>query len=231
MSAGIPGAKIYDVGTYKDYAYILMEYIDGSNGTRIEASPGLWQELGSYLNLIHKIPVKGFGEKLNDITDGNKEQWKTYLKYNIDSLNDNDVLIKLGVLDTPTSKKLITIFQGIAGNSYTFGLNHGDYSLANVIVNNKSTAHIIDWGCAQSHVVPHYDLGVILDESLSLDSDEFNALLNGYGMSRYDFDVMKQEIADLVLLEAVDKLRWALDKAPKWVESHKSRLINILQAL
>jgi aminoglycoside phosphotransferase (APT) family kinase protein len=229
IAVGVSGAKVYEVNKTRDYAYMLIEFIAGSNGNKIVASPELWEELGKYLKLIHKIPVKGFGEKLDDIIGGNKEQWNKYLQYNVESLNDEDKLIRSGMLDNSTSIKLKAIFLRLFSKDFAFGLNHGDYSLANAIVDEQSVIHVIDWGSAQAHIVPHHDLGVILEESLDEDSEEFNALINGYGMRRNDFGAIRSEIADLMLLEAVDKLRWALDKAPEWVESHKKRLIKLLQ--
>lgn len=231
IAVGIPGAKVYEINKAEDRAYMLIEFIAGSNGNKIVASRKLWEELGKYLNLIHRIPVTGFGEKLDEIIDGSKEQWKEYLQYNIGSLDDDDELIKLGVLDNSTSTKLKTIFLGLASKDYTYGLSHGDYSLANVIVDEQSLAHVIDWGSAQAHIVPHHDLGVILDESLSEECDEFSALLRGYGMSRNDFGSIKSDISDLQLLEATDKLRWAIDKAPQSTEYHKNQLVKFLQNL
>lgn len=230
-AVGVLGARVYEVNKTKDYAYMLIGYIEGSNGNKIVATPKLWEHLGEYLKLIHEIPVKGFGEKLDDIISGSKTQWAEYLRYNIESLGDDDKLISMGVLDSSISAKLSTIFLGLASSDFTFGLNHGDYSLANIIVDEKSLPHVIDWGSAQAHIVPHHDLSVILAESLKEGSEEFIALLNGYGLSKSEFEAIKPQIMNLQLLEAVDKLRWALDKAPEWVKAHKTRLVKHLRTV
>lgn len=214
-AGGVPVAQVLNIGTSNGYAYMLLEFIMGKNGGEIVSTPELWQTLGKYLRLIHEVPVAGFGEKLDDITSGNVEQWKQYLGYNITSLTEEDVLIKMGVLNISTSQKLSVLFKSLGTKNFTFGLNHGDYSLANIIIDEHAIPHVIDWGCAEAHVVPHHDLGVILDESLKDDSDEFAAFLDGYGTSMADYETMRSDIQALQMLEAIDKLRWAIDKSPE----------------
>jgi aminoglycoside phosphotransferase (APT) family kinase protein len=227
-SRGIPGPSVLVVDTENNYVYMLLEYIEGKNGDAIASSSELWQTLGRYLRLIHRIPTDGFGENIEDIRGDDSSQWQEYLSYNIDSLTNNDKLIKMKVFDPATSERVKQIFKDLSTQQFSFGLNHGDYSLANVIVDNQSKPHIIDWGSAQAHVVPHHDLGIILSESLDESSEEFVALLVGYGMAKVDFNNIKSEIISLQLLEAVDKLRWAVDKAPHRIEYHSQQVKKFL---
>ena len=228
-SEGVPGASVLKVGRHDNHAYTFVEYIEGSNGKSIQPTTQLWGKLGAQLRLIHNVETDGFGEQLSDITNGRQQQWNDYLAYNISSLTDTDKLVEIGVLDTGSSKSLKTVFEKLASTEFVFGLNHGDYSLANVIVDKGSQPHIIDWGSAQAHVVPHHDLGVILDEGLHERSEEFAALLSGYGMNRDQFNVIRSDIRALQLLEAVDKLRWALDKSPDRIDHHKNKLAELLR--
>lgn len=63
-------------------------------------------------------------------------------------------------------------------------------------------------------MVPHHDFAVILEDSLDRDGPEFAALLGGYGMAFAEFQEIEREIMAVWLLRAVDKVRWAQDRAP-----------------
>lgn len=229
QAKGVPGAKVINTGTRHGMAYTLLEYVDGKNGADIEVTLNLWQQLGVYLKMIHSISTSGFGEGLEDIQNGSRKTWEGYLKYNIDSLDGDDELIKRGLLDAAISGQLRILFEGLSKNEFKFGLNHGDYSLSNIIVSPEGAPHVIDWGSAQAHVVPHYDLSVITDESLEEDSEDFLSLLSGYGMSLEDYGLIRNDIKKLKLLESVDKLRWAIDQSQKSIDYYKRRLDMLLK--
>jgi aminoglycoside phosphotransferase len=225
-SRGVFCPRVLAVDSDKMCAYMLMEFIDGENGDGITSTLELWQELGRMLRLIHALPVQGFGEDLDEMLHGTRVQWTKHLEDNISALADKGNLMQL---DGAVSVKLQTLFRGLLGKQFTFGLNHGDYSLANIIVDAQSKPCVIDWGSAQAHVIPHHDLGVITEESLSDTSKEFTSLLNGYGMSVIDYQEIKDEIHALQLLETIDKLRWARDKAPQRIDYFMQRLRWLLK--
>ncbi len=106
---------------------------------------------------------------------------------------------------------------------FVFGLNHGDLSLHNVMLENNNY-HLIDWGGSECNV-SYLDMmfmfqGLVFNQSqikelndlgLPQNNDEMNAFLNGYGMSISDFNLIKDELLSLMLLRSFDKVRWALD--------------------
>ena len=102
-------------------------------------------------------------------------------RLNLGELTDRDPLLHLGLLDRDAQAQLRESFTDLTRGPTRLGLCHGDLSLKNVIVDDGSV-QVIDWGCAHGHLVPHYDLGVILAESLVEHSPEFVALLDGYGL-------------------------------------------------
>ena len=90
---------------------------------------------------------------------------------------------------------------------------------------------VIDWGCAHGHLVPHYDLGVILAESLVEHGPEFVALLDGYGLDPTSFSrEARADVFNLQALEAVDKVRWALDRNPTRLPALSGRMVAALRA-
>ena len=227
---GVPGPTVLAIGHLESRAYLLLSYIEGANGSDIHSSPMLWEALGRSLRLIHQVETEGFGDRLRDITSGDREQWRNFLRYNIAALAADDVLLSTGTLSKSTSQQLQSMFEDLRAKEFTFGLSHGDYSLSNVIVPTGANAvpHIIDWGSARAHIVPHHDLGVILDASLRESSPEFAALLAGYGLARSQYGRIVDDISSLRLLDAIDTLRWATEKAPARIQYHESRVRKFL---
>jgi len=225
--AGVPTAEVLAVGEVGVRAYMLLTYLEGHSGDELASMDVLvlWRQLGVHARRIHEIVLAGFGEELTDMVGGVFGNWERYLQDNIDALRVNATQeLPPGLLDADARKRLLKHLRVLTRLRPTFGLSHGDLSLDNVVVADDGGVAIIDWGCACAHIVPHYDFGVILDESAGANTDEFQALLRGYGMSAREFENIADEVLALQLLVAFDKARWA------WMRS-RSRLLAHTQKL
>jgi aminoglycoside phosphotransferase len=213
---GVPVPTVLDVGRYKNNAYIVQSHVTGDEG-RVSQVPKqhIWRELGKYSKKIHSIEVVGFGLKLSEIVRGDARKfWLRYLEYNIESLTEDDQLIKLNVLTKSQSKIVKAAFAELKGREFNFGLNHGDISLKNTIVDDHGVVNLLDWGSAEASVVPHHDLIQILKMQMlenDPNNEDIQAFLDGYGIAQSEFIRMMPELARLLLLRAFDKLRWAID--------------------
>jgi len=217
---GIKGPTVLDVGSFDGHAYMLISYIQGTRADQQGVDTRkVWLAIGQYAKKIHSIHTEGFGEKLSDITSGTLGGWKNYLEYNISSLNAADVLISKSIITTEQSSKLKAWFKELQAANLQFGLSHGDMSLQNTIIDNEDAVNLIDWGSAESHVIPHYDLGVILTDSLDEKSGDFQAVLEGYELTSAKYEDIQSQIKSLMLLIAIDKVRWAIDRAPQRLKS------------
>jgi aminoglycoside phosphotransferase (APT) family kinase protein len=213
---GVPVPSVIGVGRREGHAYIVLSYIDGDEGRDSPAPrPCIWRELGKYARLIHSIRVPGFGLSLSKMTRGDaRESWLRHLEYNIESLTEDDPLIELGVLTPPQSKLAREVFAGLRAREFTFGLNHGDISLKNTVVDARGRVSLLDWGSAEAAAVPHHDLIEMLKMNMSEgdpDGEDIRAFLEGYGISPAELERMRPELDGLLLLRAFDKLRWAID--------------------
>src|SRR5579871_5638180 len=124
-------------------------------------------------------------------------------------------LIKLGVLNQASSQLLKDTFTRLSHTTLQFGLSHGDLSERNTIVDAQAKVWLVDWGCANAHVIPHFDFDGVLSSNVAADTLEFASFLAGYGMTRERFEKLHPQIQDFSLLQATDKLRWAIDKKPE----------------
>jgi aminoglycoside phosphotransferase (APT) family kinase protein len=213
---GVQVPSVITVGRCEGHAYIVESFVAGDDGRDSPAPrPGVWQELGRYAGLIHSIPVRGFGLKLSEITRGDsRESWLRHLEYNIESLTEDDPLIKLKAFTLPQSKVIRGVLTGLKGREFNFGLNHGDLSLKNTIVDACGGVTLLDWGSAEAGIVPHHDLIQMLKMNVlegDPDGESIQAFLDGYGISPAEFERMTPELEGLSVLRAVDKLRWAID--------------------
>lgn len=227
---GVEGPQVLAVGIADGYAFMTQSYVPGRRGDALSdhLRQKMWRDVGNYLRHIHSIPVGGFGEELSDLTvDDGGAAWRRYVTYNISSLTPSDPLLGKGVLDRTSHALLGLAFARVAEADLRFGLSHGDPSPWNVILGDDGVLHVLDWSEAHAHVVPHYDLGVILNGRLEEGSPEFGELLEGYGWDAADYTKIRREVLDLRSLIATDKVRWALDRKPE-LFADKARALQTL---
>ncbi len=212
----IPTPKILKIGVFDGKAFSIQEYVQGVENKNLSVDEKVvWKKLGEYARRIHTIEVGGFGLDFRDMTQGDsKLAWLRYLNYNIESLNETDELLKLNVLTKNQSAKAREIFENLKSREFVFGLNHGDLSLKNTIVDAFGTIHLIDWGSSEASIVPHHDLIQLLKVNMqenNPDDSEIQAFLDGYGIDENEYQSILPDLEALLLLRAFDKLRWAID--------------------
>ncbi|MBV7334112.1 hypothetical protein KFU94_38940 [Chloroflexi bacterium TSY] len=71
------------------------------------------------------------------------------------------------------------------------------------------------------------DIAEILESSLDENAKFFGLFLQHYGISRSEYEQMKPDIANLKLLQSIDKIRWAIDKRPDLIEVKANIFKNI----
>ncbi|KKI89450.1 hypothetical protein WQ54_26680 [Bacillus sp. SA1-12] len=226
IQSGIPSPDVLAVGQYGETPYMILSLVEGEHGenSQIE-NKYIWRKIGQYTKAFHSIKVSGFGEILADRDSGAFEAplhenfdgtWLGYIKYNINSLTAEDELIKLGILTIHQSETIKKRFERLLEQPFQFGLTHGDLSLKNTIVNKDGLVSLLDWGSAAVNIVPHWDLILCLQCLIDgkLNAAEFQAFLEGYGITRSQFLSMEKDLHTLILLNAFDKLRWAIDCNP-----------------
>ena len=218
--------RVLDVGARNDAAYMILNFVAGSNGDDItENRNKVWYTMGNYAQKINQISTQGFSE--NMVSPGVfSDSWRRYLDYNINSLSEEDKLLSLGTINKKQSAQIKDKLLKLRETKFKFGLIHGDISLENVIV-AKDNVTIIDWGCAESSIVPHMEIVDLLQNQVSENDDCFSNFLRGYSMKREEYESIKSEIDTLTLLQAIDKLRWAIDRSPDQISNFSEKVIAI----
>ena len=120
------------------------------------------------------------------------------------------------------------MFEDLARLPVRFSLCHGDPSPWNVIRGDDGELRLIDWGEAHAHVVPHFDLGVILDGRVDDQTPAFQQLLAGYGLDTAGYAAIRHQVWALRLLIATDKVRWAIARKPERTSAKVATLRSLL---
>ena len=230
IAADVSTPPMIYVGEMDGIAVSVLPFVPGQNGKEVTNKKELWRALGEYLRKIHNIHVKGYGETLEDPDQHLfKGSFREYVGYNLESLNAQDPLLKMGVLDERTSNLLQDTFTQLSKTTFQFGLSHGDVSVKNTVVDEKRKVWLLDWGCAQAQIVPHFDFDGVLGW-IKPESEKFASFLQGYGMTLAEFQLIYPQILDFSLLQATDKLRWAIDKKPANIKKFSVRLKKKIDA-
>jgi len=211
--AGIPGPQVIDMGKEDTLSYMAISFIEGLNGKKYSDQIKIWRALGEYARRIHSIPLDGFPDT-NVPPEGFDRSWENYVIYNFQSLNPADKLLEIGAISVKESEWLKEVFSDIKTLKFKAGLVQGDLCPRNTIVNVQGEIFLIDWGSADSGIVPFGDLIEILKSSTKSTSANFASFLEGYDMTQNEFLEIKSLLSSLMLLRATDKLRWSIDKMP-----------------
>ena len=221
---GIPGPEVLEVGLWGTRPYMLQTVVPGVNGEECACDKKhIWHELGRFARLIHSVTLDGFGETLEYFTKGNPAaEWYKFIEYNLNSLTEEDELLRLGVYTRTQRDAVRRVFESLRERSFRFGLTHGDLSLKNTLVEADGQVHLLDWGSAEAHIVPHYELyGILIYQEP--DAATLQAFLTGYGMEEAEFARVLPELHSLILLKSFDLTRWAIDRCPERIDSIAGR--------
>lgn len=220
---GVLAPNILGVGKYKGYSFMVYEFIEGKSGEEIKNRNSVWVTLGEYANKVNSINVKGYGLRFSPEKETFLDSWERYISYNIESLNESDKLLELKVYNKTQLQVIRGWFIGLKKKRYKIGVVHNDLSLRNVVVGKEGKVFLIDWGCAEANIVPYAEFVEILGAGhmdLKIPTvGEINSFLEGYGISKKQFNKLKKEISKFLLLVSFDKVRWAVEKSPKDVQT------------
>ncbi|MDQ6670683.1 MAG: aminoglycoside phosphotransferase family protein [Chloroflexota bacterium] len=228
-SLGIPGPRVLKIGHLDGWTYMVEEFIPAAPPRDAPTPVDVWQTLGRYARTIHRIPVTGFGRDFaGDDHLAFRDTWPRFLSYNVTSLDATDPILDVGFTQDE-SDDLATIFERLRSTQFSFALCHGDLAPRNTVVANDGQVFLLDWGCAQANTVPHFDLSQVLRAEVHTDSDEFDAFLDGYGLTRAELDAQTPSITALAALCQADLLRWSIDRAPESIPHYADQLRRSLK--
>lgn len=224
MEVGIPSPEALAVGKENDRAFLLENRVPGVNGAYSTLPrETLYRTLGAYARCIHARQTGGFGDSVTAFEGGGtNEGWQATIRYHLASLTAEDPLIALGVYSANHQDAIREAFTRLFRLPLRIGLNHGDLSPANTVVDETGRVTLLDWGCAGMQVVPHYEFDTFLRRH-DADAPSLAAFREGYGITDRQWADLQPEIVLFSLLKAFDLTRWAIDRCPNRIPELAAR--------
>ena len=228
---GIPGPTVLAVDALDGRPYMLQTRVAGVNGAdNAQSDEAICFTLGQYARRIHSISLNGFGEDLADFHRGDGlARWQRWMDYNLDSLTTHDPLLALGVYERKQAKVIRHRFEVLKNIPVNLALNHGDLSPRNTMVDTAGRVALLDWGCAEAHLAPHYDLLCLMQQENYREA-HLHSFVAGYGLSADAFARVRVELDSLMLLKAFDLVRWAMDRKPERIAEKVEAARRIVQS-
>lgn len=223
-AAGVPGPTVRALGIRNGRAFMVQDRLPGLNGKQSALTPfELLRIMGDYARRIHAIPTTGFGDTVSRFESGaGRDGWLRFVDYNLGELTSDDPLLALKVYSLEQQDLIREAFTWLRRLPLQVGLNHGDLSRRNTIVGPDGRVSVLDWGCAEMHIVPHYDLCAFLDW-YAPDEEKMHAFLRGYGIDAAEWERLQPELRAFSLLKSFDLTRWAIDRCPARIDEIAER--------
>ncbi|WP_203568534.1 phosphotransferase family protein [Aestuariimicrobium ganziense] len=220
---GVPTPGVVAVGEVDGVPHIVHERARGHHPD--PASPELWQRLGEYATRLATIDLDSAPEHLfsrfgRDLPSA----WQQHVTYNRAALAPGDALRGLGVYGADDTGWLDEQFATLAEVELVHGLCHGDLNPGNVLVADDGELVLLDWGSAAAGPVPWADLMHLQEGHFRHAAGDFAA---PFGVEGDDLD---QTLARMRLLQAVDLVRWSLDRRADLLEHYVSRATATVNA-
>ncbi len=210
---GIASPRVMGRGDVSGTPYLILAYVEGRTCEEQHALEA-WEALGRYGRLTYSIDyATGPDQLFTRFGRDPDEAWRLHLHYNADQLTGTDPLIELGVYPSTKQPGIRAMITGLLGHSFNHGLRHGDLAPRNLLVTVDGPV-LLDWGQATVGPVPHGDLLDALRSHLvegrptAEELDVFSAALGA------PLGAFRDVLNHLLVVDALDRVRWALDKRP-----------------
>ena len=212
---GIPSPQVVARGVLHGVPYLVQTFVDGTVEAGQPATAS-WRTLAAYARIVHTIPLTADAPKGLFTRFGRHlcQAWQAHLDYNQSQLSPLDPLITLGVYPLALQPLIRSRLTRLTRRHWVFGLRHGDLAPRNLLVPPVGAPILIDWGCASAGPIPYGDLLPAATMHLATgrpSKDDLNAFAADLGIP---LDQEADIVEDLLLLESLDLVRWAIDQRP-----------------
>lgn len=136
----------------------------------------------------------------------------------------------MGVYPLARQGWLRSALHRLALTPLNLGLLHGDLSPRNLILRPDAPPVLLDWGTATTGPVPHGELLRLLrthHATREPTAEDLKRFAAGLGLSLTDD---RQMLLDLLVLGALDLVRWAIDQRPDLVAEIAGASRSLLQS-
>lgn len=235
-SLGIATPAVTHVGTLDDRPFSAQRFVAGTPALDApHRHDELWTTLGEYCLRIGEIqPAEGAPDVLFSRFGADlPAAWTAHLDYNLDQLDADDRLLRIGALSTAEQRQVADRIEVLRALPPRFGLSHGDLALRNLVLPDPSLAGdaaptLIDWGSAAFGPVPWRDLYQVDRDRRREGVTSWRQLGRFAEAAGVDLTAEWDTLVSYRLLQHVDLVRWALDRRPDLVPDTIAQLREVL---
>lgn len=228
--AAAQGARVstlHSYGRIGSWNYMIQSCDGDENGEASSDKNELWRWMGREMRKVHDIRTPGFGYMLSDDKSGFTSRWRAYRDYCETLIDRAFDLVRPETQAVWTKSSLRDEFERMARTRYRFGLCHGDLKPGNTVLDHHGEPTLIDWGCAQANIVPHFEIGEIM-RTYKWDGEEIRSFAEGYGLSGAELHSIRRDVFTVALMRAIDLLSWSSKSMPGRVDFYKSSFERLL---
>lgn len=206
----IPTSQVYFVGTEGEFAYMILDYIEGDNGIDVseENHTKIYKTLGIYAKRLGTIHVNGFGRNVLNEKEGFYENWHTFFNESRKRIFEDGVLIEKGILSQEQSQQIQDRLKEMEDWNFVPKLCHGNMHVSNTIISPNEKVYLIDWGNGAGHVSPHVDLADLIAWK---DRKYLDNFLEGLGMNKEEFMLIEHDVNNVLIMQLLDVIKRAVD--------------------
>lgn len=210
QEVGIPTSEVYFVGTEGEFAYMILDYIEGDNGIDVseEKHAEIYKTLGMYTKQLNTIHTNGFGRKVLNEKEGFYEDWKIFFNESRKRIFEDGALIEKGILLQEQVQQIQNRLQEMEDWDFVPKLCHGNMHVSNTIISPDGKVYLIDWGNGAGHKSPHVDLADLIAWKDRRYLDNF---LEGLDMSKEEFSIIEHDVNTLLTMQLLDVIKRAVD--------------------
>ncbi len=229
--ANIPTSACHYVGILDEYAYMILNYIEGVNGDDSDLDKKvIFKKLGEYAKTFNSIELSGFGRDIVDSNIGFTQSWNEFYESHIRKIIEYPKLIESGLFTVEQIEIIKTRISEMKDWKYKPHLCHGNLGSNNVVIMPTEEIFIIDWGNGAGNLAPHVDIAdIIAWNSTRIYLDDF---LIGYGMSQEEFKKIEHEVNNVLIIQLLDVMKWAISDEfkvlnRKFVDQSVERIMDL----
>lgn len=214
----IPTSKAYFVGNEDENSYMILDYIEGINGSDLpeKKHSDVYRQLGEYASKFNKVELGGFGrEEVADESKGFTKNWNTFCKETMNVIFGSSILIDEKVLTKEQSDSIKERLLEMESWNVTPKLCHGNLHITNTIITPDEKVFVIDWGNGAGNLAPHVDLADLIAWK---DRKYLDYFLEGYGMTKEDFNKIEHDVHNLLIIQLLNVIKCALEIDKKFLD-------------
>ena len=213
----IKTSECLHVGTMDEYSYMILNYIEGTNGDDSDLNKkDIFKSLGKFAKKFNSVKTNGFGREISGKDLGFTQTWQEFHDSQMKYFFNDTIFVDNDVLSIQQLEIIKARLSEMKEWKYKPSLCHGNLGPKNTVVTPQNEIYVIDWGNGAGNIAPHVDLAdIIAWKSTRIYLDDF---LEGYGMTKEEFENIEHEVNNILIIQLIGIIKWSIEKGNNFLD-------------